>query len=1035
MAEPILTEESYALSLIINLQNDPRPHAEVEIEGHTLVGLLDSGASVTILGAGADDIRNLPNISRQRTNTSIRTADGTIHSVNHYLLIPYIFNNQRHTLPTLDVPSIAKPLILGVDFWKAFHIQPSIKTFVGDNIHNSVLSVSEGAPSVFEVDISENITSAGHNLTSTQKKNLDRALKSFRFADDGPLGCTPLVKHTINTGMSKPLRQRQYVVSPYVQLEMNAEIDRLLTKGIIEPSPNPEWLNPVIAVRKPSGRIRLCIDARKLNERTIKDAYPQQNLNHILSRLRGTKYLSTVDLSDAFYQVELEEKSRSKTSFSIGSRGTFRYRRMPMGLCNSGATLCALIDSIFGDELQPYLFCYLDDLVVATDTLDHHIEILKIVADRLRKAGLSISSEKSKFCVPQVKFLGHIISKDGISPDTDRIKPILEYPAPNCVKSTRRLLGMAGWFRKFVPNFANIAAPISQLLKKTRAKFMWTSEAQEGFETLKKALSSPPVLATPNYNREFTIVCDASQNGLGAAILQKDEENNERAIAYMSQKLTPAQQKYHVTEKECLAVLTAINKFRPYIEGAPRFIVVTDHASLKWLQNLKDPAGRLARWALQLQGHNYVIEHRKGREMALPDALSRSVDMLEFSEEDRVGDDWYNQLRAKVLENPDEYPCNQVMGGDLLQFVPASRLGRESGWKLVVPEGARLAVLKECHDNVLAAHGGYAKTVRRIGEKYFWPRMHNEVRKYLAKCDVCKAAKPTNKIQRPPKGLYAPIDRPWRRVSLDFVGPLPRSKRGNTFLFVVVDAFTKYVVMTPLRNSKAMTTVPVLRERVFLKFGVPETIWLDNGKQLISTDFNKFLDTFGVKNRYTPYFHPQSNPCEAANATLVIGIRSYVMSHATHDRWDEEVPDIMCSLNTSEHSSTEQTPYRANFGRDMVTFGNEYRLGDLNGSSLIPHEDKLKSIRTEIGVHLRKADARMRKQYNKGTRPIEYTIGERVWRRNFKLSKKVAKYTAKLGPLYVPCVVLRRVGTVAYELKDEPGDAVGIYQAKDMKKD
>lgn len=317
--------------------------------------------------------------------------------------------------------------ILGADFWHKFGIRPVVR----DNF-NEIFEIKRvNAESQVEC----------HHLTNKQQNELESVKKLFSFSIEGKLTSTPLMKHVIDTKDAKPIKQRQYVVSPYIQKEINDEIDRMLKLDIIEPVSSPTWLNPVIAVRKSSGKIRLCLDARQLNEVTVKNTYPPQNANRILGSLKGTDYITAIDLSDAYYQIEIEKESRAKTAFAISSKGTFVYKRMANGLCNAASSLCELVNSVFGSDLEPDAFNYVDDFIIATKTFEQHLERLREVALRLKKAGLTISPEKSRFCMKSVKYLGYVIDKDGIHPDNDKIRPILDYPTPKCVKDVRRLIG------------------------------------------------------------------------------------------------------------------------------------------------------------------------------------------------------------------------------------------------------------------------------------------------------------------------------------------------------------------------------------------------------------------------------------------------------------------------------------------------------------------------------------------------------------------------------------------------------------------
>lgn len=373
-------------ALITVPKSDKRPHLCVEVNGRIIDGLLDSGANITILGKGNDElIKSLATNKPITRNISIRTADGTIHNTQAVIDIPYTANGTTKKVTTLIIPTITTQLILGTDFWEAFNIRPMFCCIVEND------NDSEKPPKFDPVNVK-------HQLTSDQQLQLDEVIAMFENAPkEGVLGCTDRTTHVIDTADAKPIKQRQYVLSPYVQKGVVEEINRMLARGIIQKTDNPSWLNPIVAVRKPNGKIRLCIDARRLNDATVKNAYPQPNANRILSQLKGTRYLSAIDLSDAFYQIPLDKESQKKTAFAICGYGAFVFKRMAMGLCNAAATISELVQTIFGCELEPWAFHYIDDFIIATDTFIEHIEILKKVAAKLKIAKLQISTEKSDF--------------------------------------------------------------------------------------------------------------------------------------------------------------------------------------------------------------------------------------------------------------------------------------------------------------------------------------------------------------------------------------------------------------------------------------------------------------------------------------------------------------------------------------------------------------------------------------------------------------------------------------------------------------
>lgn len=362
---------------------------------------------------------------------------------------------------------------------------------------------------------------------------------------------------------------------------------------------------------------------------------------------------------------------------------------------------------------------------------------------------------------------------------------------------------MTSWYNRFIEDFAAIATPITNLLKtKEKKKFVWTESAQKAFDTLKQRMISSPVLAAPNYDDPWIIETDASDYGIGAVLKQR-QNSVERVIAYFSKKLSPAQRKYTVNERECFAVICAMGHFRPYIEGT-QVEVRTDDASLKWLANLKDPQGRLARWALRLQAHDIIIVHRPGSQMAVADALSRAINIIDIVNSPADFDSAYDQLRKSVESDPEYRIENDI----LYRHCRDRSAMSNSAWKIVVPKATREAVLKECHDDLGAAHGGAFKTLHRVAQDYFWPKMKRDVISYVSKCRICKLTKATNVIQTAPMGQSRIPEGKFKTLCMDFSGPFPLSSQGNRWLLVTLDNFTKWITLTPMRTATAR------RERV-----------------------------------------------------------------------------------------------------------------------------------------------------------------------------------------------------------------------------
>ena len=353
---------------------------------------------------------------------------------------------------------------------------------------------------------------------------------------------------------------------------MHSQVREMLEAGIIEPSTSA-WSSPVVMVRKALDKYRFCIDFRKVNAISTADVYPLPYMDAILRKLQDAKYISTLDLSSAYHQIPLKEESRPLTAFTVPGLGFFQFTRMPYGLSQAGATFQSLIDQVIGPEMEPYAFSYLDDIIIVTETFEEHVKWLSHVLKRIKEANLTINREKSVFAQTEVRYLGVLVNRDGFRPDPEKISPIVNYPVRSNLKQIRRFLDMTSWYRKFLKGFATLAEPLTRLTKKDH-RYEWTDEQQEAFDHIRAFVSSAPILSRPNFEEQFVLQTDASDTGTGAVLFQMIDGEG-RVLEFASRTLSSAERNYSVTERECLTVIWAIAKFRPYIEGY-HFRVITD---------------------------------------------------------------------------------------------------------------------------------------------------------------------------------------------------------------------------------------------------------------------------------------------------------------------------------------------------------------------------------------------------------------------------------------------------------------------------
>lgn len=1018
-------------STTINDQNDGRPYARIHLGNLEIFGLLDSGASISVLGKNCLETLKKLNINYTPIDSSLKTADGGCQKVVGFVNISVTYENITKDVMFYLSPTLRQSVYLGINFWKDFEIAPHL--FLSEMTLDSEIFPSDTVNSM-------------HTLDHFQQSELKRVIDQFPSFSKLGLGRTTLVSHTIDTGDSLPFKIKHYPLSPPRQQEAYSELDRMLRLGVIEESDSP-YCSPVVLVRKP-GKIRLCLDSRKLNTLTKKDAYPLPHINGLLSRLQNTHFITGIDLKDAFWQIPLDESSKEKTAFAVPGRPLYHFTVMPFGLCNAAQRMSRLMDKVIPSRIRENVFIYLDDLLICSSDFKTHIELLGEVAKCLRAANLTINVEKSRFCQKEIKYLGYIVGQGCLKTDRSKVEAIEKFPLPKSPRQIRRYIGMTGWYRQFIPNFADLAAPLTDCLKKSK-QFKLTPEAEVSFQKLKEALISAPVLVQPNFSKPFVIQCDASRVGVGGVLTQVDEQGTEHPIAYVSQKLNKNQKNYTVTELECLAAIVCLRKFRPFVEGLS-FKIITDHSSLRWLMTQKDLTGRLGRWSLKLQAFDFDIEYRKGSANIVPDALSRldvdelSMPIIPMSYEIDLDSDCfkseeYLNLKVEIRENPNKFP-DTIVSDDYIYQRVKFRKGEfqeeDSLWRLWLPSGLREQIITNNH-NLVSCHGGFAKTLKRIREKYFWPNMSRSIKEFIDNCDVCKSVKPTNQILRPPMGKAMITERPFQRLYMDLLGPYPRTKLGNSMVFVAIDHFTKYVFLKPLKKATSNAIISFLEENIFHQFGTPEYIHSDNGKQFVSSHMSVFLNNYGITHIKTAFYSPQANASERINREFLVKLR--VLLKERQDKWDIYVSRIASILRSDYHEVLKCSPYFCLFGYNMVNHGSTYPIlrkfeclteGQFN---VVPHDCRMNNIHAKTKENIAQAHDRSSKTYNTRSRDIQYRVGQEIFRKNFQQSNFKKGINAKLLPPYVKCRIRKRVGSSCYELETLNGKYIGLYHAKDLK--
>ncbi|KAK3085975.1 hypothetical protein FSP39_011528 [Pinctada imbricata] len=436
------------------------------------------------------------------------------------------------------------------------------------------------------------------------------------------LGRTNVVEHSINTGNSRPLRQPPRKVPLAFEGEEKKAIDTMMKQSIIQKSTSP-WASPIVLVKKKNGKVRPCIDYRRLNAVTTPDAFPLPRVQDCLDTVRGSVYFSTFDITSGYHQVPVKKEDVPKTAF-VTKYGLYEFKTMPMGLSTASATFQRLMELVLQGLNWTTCIIYLDDIVCFATTFEEHMVRVDQVLASIGESGLKLKPEKCSLLQDRVNFLGHVVSKDGILPSNENVAKILKWTSPKSVTEIRQFLGMTSYYRRFIKDYAIIARPLINLTKRD-TEYVWDQACQESFEKLKRILASPEIMAYPREDKEFILDCDASGESIGA-VLSQIIEGKERVISYGSRALSKAEKNYCITDKELLAVRHFIEYYKQYLMGR-KFLVRTDHQALVWLFKLKEPKDRTARWLEILSAYNFEVQHRPGEKHGNADGMSRCKDI------------------------------------------------------------------------------------------------------------------------------------------------------------------------------------------------------------------------------------------------------------------------------------------------------------------------------------------------------------------------------------------------------------------------
>ena len=831
------------------------------------------------------------------------------------------------------------------------------------------------------------VLDAATELTPIQRARaatlLAKHVKTFPAPGTPITGRTEAVMHDIDTGSTRPIRCNPRKLSPKKIKIQQELVDKMLEEGQIEHSVSA-WSAPTVLVTKKDGTTRFCVDYRRLNNSTKKDAFPLPRIDDSLNSLSGQSWFSTLDLASGYWQVKLSEDAKPKTAFATHS-GLFQFAVMPFGLCNAPATFERLMSQVMRGLHWKRCLVYIDDILVFGHDFESALESLELVLIRVAEYGLQLKSTKCNLFRSSVPFLGHIVGRAGLECDPSKVSAVANWIPPTTTKGVREFLGFTGYYRRFVPDYSTVAQPLVRLLGKD-CKFHWTDACQVAFMALRALLIKAPVLAFPKEDLPYIVDTDASDYGIGG-VLSQCIEGTEHVIAYYSKSLNPAQQKYCTTRRELLAVVATLDHFKGYVWG-PKFLVRTDHAALVWLKNLKNIQGMLARWLAKLQQFHFDIIHRPGAQHGNADGLSRcpqcdrgtcapiKISVTSDPEQPYASSCVGSSLDSELIPLESGETCmaavmlTQSANSKLIteaqmtdiditivrswfiarkfpartqEFAPASHdlksywIGRKSLflddnnilWRNRSEKSlrAQLVVPRSLRDTVFndSHHTTY-------GGHFGITHTHSKLQLHYFwpgmsdfvrdRISAChKCVARKSPVNRHHPMGHVPVSGKFERVAMDLLDVSVISAKGFKYILVVCDYFTKYTEAYPLKDKTARSVVDALMDVWLPRYGFPLFLHSDQGKEFDNVMIHQLSELLGtVKTKTTPY-HPRSDGLvERFNRTLLAMLAMFVSQE--HDNWDDLLPFMMLAYNTTVHTSTGYTPYRLVFGDECNLPGN-----------------------------------------------------------------------------------------------------------------
>lgn len=847
------------------------------------------------------------------------------------------------------------------------------------------------------------------------RKKLLKILKKYAKVFGPDKGhCKVAKAHIELIENAKPVFCKPRRIPPALKPAVDKCLDDLIAKKVYIPIKWSEWATPLVIVPKPGDKVRICGDFKVTVNHQIKvDQYPLPRPEDLFDAMNGGKKFSKLDLKDAYLQIPLDEQSKKVLVINT-HRGLFECQDLAFGVASAPAIFQEIMEKLLAGI--PGVIIYLDDITITAENDEEHLKRLEEVLKRLEEANIRVKPEKCEFMLTEVRFLGHIVDAEGVRPIPEKIDGITKMPAPKNLKELQAFIGMVGYYGKFIPCLSTMAQPLNELRQK-EVQWTWGPRQEKAFTMIKEMLSKAETLAHYDPQQEVVLATDASDYGLGAVIYHRYQNGMEKVIAYASRVMTPTEQKYAQIEKEALGIVWGIEKFNHYIYGR-KFILLTDHQPLLKIFGPKSDmpvvaARRLHRWAVKMSMYTYDIQYVRTTAFGHADGLSRlpnpcenPVKIMEIEERkvQQIHETSLERIAISIEELQKAILEDKILA-KTLEFVkngcwPVKNKDPEMepywqkrdelsiindvlAWdnRAVVPDKLKDRILKQLH----RTHAGAARMKALARQTVWFPGIDKSIEAVAAKCKNCNESGPEKETV--PLHPWAVPDRAWQRIHIDYAGPFLQH-----MWLIIVDAKTKWPEVVKLNKATTTTTVKALK-RIFAINGYAELIVSDNGTPFTSEEFREFLKEGAIRHTLAPPYHPRSNGL--AERFVRTFKEAFEKMAPKPSELDEALNDFLLLYRATPHPATGKSPAEMMLGRQIRTPVN-----------ILWQNDTIKEIPETRETYR----ARMKRNFDKGTRERDFMVEDPVYTRNLRE-----------GPKWYPGKIVRKLGGTMYIVQTDRG--------------